>query len=61
MPKHPKTGETDQSEKSRVDKRLDDALKATFPASDLVAISGVDGVEADVPPHNKPKGAAEKK
>ena len=65
MPKHPKTDEPGQGEGSRTDAFLDEALKATFPASDPLAVSVVDGVKADAPPLAKPKdeikgGAAKK-
>ena len=60
MPKHVKTGELDQSEKSHIDALLDEALKETFPASDPPAMIGVGGVKAD-PPHGEPETAAAKK
>jgi hypothetical protein len=61
MPKHPKTGEPDQSEKSRIDALLDEALKETFPASDPPAMTVVDGVKADISLLGKSKGSAGKK
>lgn len=58
MPKHPKTDEPDQDEKSRIDALLDEALKDTFPASDPFAMTGIHGVKADLPPHGKLKNPA---
>jgi len=61
MQKHVKTDELDRSEKSRIDALLDEALKETFPASDPLAMIGVDGVRADISLLGKSKGNAGKK
>jgi hypothetical protein len=36
--------------RARQDKRLDEALKETFPASDPVAVAPIDRPDPDVPP-----------
>ncbi|MBZ0147346.1 MAG: hypothetical protein K8F62_07340 [Pseudorhodoplanes sp.] len=62
MQKHVKTEELERSAKLHTDALLDEALAATFPASDPPSMIGVvDGVRADIPPHGKPKAAAAKK
>lgn len=61
MPKHPKTDEHDQNEKSHADALLDEVLKQTFPASDPSAMTGVDGVKADISSLRKSRGSAGKK
>jgi hypothetical protein len=55
MSRHSKPDEADMKEKARIDAALDEALKGTFPASDPLAMTVVDGVKADAPPLKKRK------
>jgi hypothetical protein len=46
--------ETKKPSPGELEKELDQALEATFPASDPVAIGEVSGTEPDRPLHRKP-------
>ena len=46
--------ETKKPSPAELEEELDQALKATFPASDPVAIGGVTATEPDRPLHRRP-------
>jgi hypothetical protein len=45
---------TKKPSRAEIEEELDEALKATFPASDPVAVGEVSGTEPDRPLHRRP-------
>jgi hypothetical protein len=60
MSRHSKPDEADMKEKARIDAALDEALKGTFPASDPLAMTVIDGVRVDTSPASKGKVAVKR-